>query len=927
MPTSVANITDADCDAWRENPNINPQTRRRIESGAAVYRRYQRRCTDTTMETFERNFARVMSNVFIDRNTAATVVRSARESIEHALRTNTPLQTEELSAFSEHLDETTLNRLLAIHDNAPAARVSPPARTSPQVRVSPAARTSPAVRVSPAARTSPAALPPLIPGQSALHPRANAPPFRMQTPIGTRLNGMLVSRYEVGRFFSRRLQLGLPSVTDPILGSDVTFENLNGTNNNTPVLNEIKRACEHFGFPTQRYSNAIETVESRNLQQRVAIISITDLDYYVALAVRRNGGIRNPLTSRVVRRSAGQTYLELIRMAFSAGLDLGHFAQRSPSIPTGHEQNAPIGSHAEYVAALIAGGAITRDRVNTFVAQDIQRLLQEGHAPPRSQPQQQQQQPFQPPVIDSIPKSAEHSTLTSPTDVHVTCINTLENIKPPFKTLANKLKVLCTKFNNECASYQTVFNDMLVSVDANTNREMKTFTNLDVENLIASMFKVVHSKPAIFRKTWFLVSPKYLQESFALFLLTYAGQQGVGPGVVRSAIQQGMEEITRLGFFTKYDESSNRVFINPNLTLSNKFKRATGLAFDTEEHYESLYEFLGNFIMFMMMHGTGLPFSFSYSILAHAIYKHADITDTDYIAYSMMDFPGEFGGLTNLMRAPETIEYAYLSFNSQYNLRPQDDDVDVNNFKEYLASHAKHRALHTLFPKEREPDPAHPRDTFNRFKALVRGFEPMRKILRRAHVTLPMLDKYLTSQAITTDIVQALIENFQRNMRNRTTTVEVAAARNMVAILSDNGANFPYDAKGIDRPSSPAGRLEVFLDFVERLLMFWSGLRSYSPTMNYFVTVRRASEFDSAARVRNVRPITEQETQNMMPESHTCMTRIDIPESYHANFDAVYKKLVQASYMFEAGVGNFGGGRVARKTKGKNTKNTKKIKK
>jgi hypothetical protein len=77
---------------------------------------------------------------------------------------------------------------------------------------------------------------------------------------------------------------------------------------------------------------------------------------------------------------------------------------------------------------------------------------------------------------------------------------------------------------------------------------------------------------------------------------------------------------------------------------------------------------------------------------------------------------------------------------------------------------------------------------------------------------------------------------------------------------------------------------------------------------------------DAGRRILQRRPLTDQDRQNLLPEAHTCYQRIDIPHTYYNNFETMYRKLVQATSMVEAGIGNYGGSKKMSKIKTKSKK-------
>lgn len=426
--------------------------------------------------------------------------------------------------------------------------------------------------------------------------------------------------------------------------------------------------------------------------------------------------------------------------------------------------------------------------------------------------------------------------------------------------------------------------------------------NVDPEYALACLFKKWATLPAHERKTSLLGT--YVS-------VTYQGQEGTGPGVARSFLQRLADELKIYNVFTpSTGEPTERYFINPMFVPDERFKVNSGKTFDQEAHYVLFYTFIGHLIGFLLVNRLGLRTRLSYSIIAHMLYKDEEILDDDYVSYAFVDFPTEFNTYINLMKNPSQIEESLLSFNSLYNIRAvgRDEDITIANFKAYLRELYKYRYTRNPFAPTQQPDA--PPDINQRFKGFLTGLKNTRKLLRSVdmRISIPMLDKLLTAQGISEAILHEFIRSFELTMSRRIDPEYQSLKDNMVYILRDFGETFPYEIRGIERPATSEGRRTEFFKFIENLLMFWSSVRRYMPGASYSMNIVAPEDTSAGRRIlQGRRPLTPDERMNMLPESHTCFTTIDIPNTYHDDRDKLYQKLVQATDMVEAGIGNYGG--------------------
>ena len=257
----------------------------------------------------------------------------------------------------------------------------------------------------------------------------------------------------------------------------------------------------------------------------------------------------------------------------------------------------------------------------------------------------------------------------------------------------------------------------------------------------------------------------------------------------------------------------------------------------------------------------------------------------------MLDYPSYFKtGYISLLQNPDLIEASYISFNDDYDLKSMDEDVNKSSLREYITLKSKHKLLHQI--KNRDD-----LDTYDRFKALVSGLNPARKILAKEKITLSTVDKLITFKIINKEVVEEIINYFKAkivHMQNLSyhlgdINIKIAVFETLISILEDNGNTFPYEVIGLTPPSDENKRLENFYEFVQHLLGFWTGYQHYSDEIPYAISI-----------INNV-------NENILPKSHTCFYTIDIPFQYHNDRTKLYTKLVQATYFGEKIVGLYGG--------------------
>lgn len=483
-------------------------------------------------------------------------------------------------------------------------------------------------------------------------------------------------------------------------------------------------------------------------------------------------------------------------------------------------------------------------------------------------------------------KSSFASSFNAPSIVAKQCENfNLIKAGNPFYRFSNKLKKICTSYTNHIDNC-----DNLVGIKVKLNAEIKGKLNDEIQRIGHLRFELIPKyNIASVLKHYNLVRKEY--QSLYLFvklqnmLVTYKNQRGVGLGVVRNFLQGLANELDMYKILAPplvSGEEIKRYIINPNFVPDDNFKQHSDMSFENEEDFITLYKFVGHILSLILINNVYLNFKLSYHILANMIYQKSQIKDEDYVGFAMMDFPVEFNMFNNLMISPNTIEHASLPYNPD----PSSIDerlVTIENFRSFLILRSKHRYLHSLTEN----------DMTRRFDAMVKGLQPVKvaiKALNNTRVTIPMLDNLISSLRIDDETLSRLIEHIKTRIVNQSPKFQ----ENIVSILNDKGKTFPYAEIGIDQAPTKAKEQQVIFDrFLGNLLAFWTSIRNYDSTFNYKIIIKPPTE------------ISQQGTAEMLPTSHTCFQELEIPNTYHNNRDKLYKKLVQAAYLVESGIGNY----------------------
>jgi hypothetical protein len=511
--------------------------------------------------------------------------------------------------------------------------------------------------------------------------------------------------------------------------------------------------------------------------------------------------------------------------------------------------------------------------------------------PSRSQSQSDENEQRQPTVSRSRSRSVEEqkSPSVSPsnsksrssirsmetsldeTQLNTTCITLLSDTNnPTFRDFTNKLKKICHQHLEKCD------HNRLTQIRIGLESDPKIMTNLQYTISIIPeqpfwpqiMNAYIHTPSS---------TPNFMMSPARKLKIDFIGQIGQGVGLTRTFIQGCLDNIRDHGFFIKTDELSDRYVLNPNLTIEKLHR--LGYHIENEYQLQIIYEKIGVFFQFCMISGYPIGFYLSRSLL-YKILKPSKISTSSsdtFVFYLLLEMPSISTSIINLLRHPETIQDTGLEFNDDYPLVSADALLTADNFRTYLQLRAVHQFTQQFYPK-----------AFNtqlRIEAFRRGFKKSRSKLKEYEMTVPELDKFLCGNFLT---LESFVKWYNDPLRVNYSPSILGSHRDLKDhfewILKDNGESFPYVELDIKRPSTSEERKEIFLDFVTKLLAFWSGLRTIHPSATYQVTA----------------------IDNQFPKSSTCFYQLKLPIAVPSR-EELYRRLVVAVYNIEQGVGLAGG--------------------
>ena len=381
--------------------------------------------------------------------------------------------------------------------------------------------------------------------------------------------------------------------------------------------------------------------------------------------------------------------------------------------------------------------------------------------------------------------------------------------------------------------------------------------------------------------------------------IQYNDQDGIGPGVTRDFFQSVLNGIVESGIFRRISETSDRY------TINHEYVAPTNISI------EHIYWCAGRFIAFALANGMSFTgFRLGHIILDSLLYTRTLMPDEVILYYSLIDDDANaLKQCTDMLRSGRDFNNWELTFEDEDAPFPKPgpsshSPTSITVHKTGAVTHRnvlsfiRRRAFRTLFgPNSMQ------KHSLEMIRLCTIGFSTLYSSdldtpwLPKA-MTLMHLDDLLTVQSVTPAQIREHYESFKISLVVNSTITSIRNqlhARNLltwfIQIVSSEDAwkEFPIELiENFTTLPSSKQRRTAYNKFIDGLIMFWTGVRFIMKEHTYQVSI--AKDFRG------------------LPKAHTCFFQIEIPLSIK-NKDNLYKKLVQAVFFVEAGVGMYGGKR------------------
>lgn len=388
-------------------------------------------------------------------------------------------------------------------------------------------------------------------------------------------------------------------------------------------------------------------------------------------------------------------------------------------------------------------------------------------------------------------------------------------------------------------------------------------------------------------------------------------QMGIDAGGLRrDFISSLLNELFEKKIFISRAEST-KYFLNPEFELDDYMKYIIKNIYInggiTDSYFQNdftkdFYNFIGQLIAFILVNDCGLDkYLSSYYIYLLCNRPDKEITDEDYIAFMIEDFPSDFNLILNLMKIPDQISGSFMSFNDFYLLDESEEDreLDENNIIEYLKKYAKFMMTKTILRKDVEiSSNKNSNEIFERGETITKYFiegipQDIRKDLSNNKYKPSVINKFIKTPDMSPEIITQLIDNLTNSMRSNPNYRNNNDLQKLTRLFID------YVLKNNHGKHSTE---ENYFKFIINLLKFWSGLSFYKRDGFYKL------------QINEVLGITH------LPQSHTCFFLIDLPNytrlrkpnNEELNDDELgnilFDKVNLAISNVETGIGLAGGG-------------------
>lgn len=391
---------------------------------------------------------------------------------------------------------------------------------------------------------------------------------------------------------------------------------------------------------------------------------------------------------------------------------------------------------------------------------------------PQATSPQGPQGPDATPVMDA-PKFREHSAtprhISSACKRKFTHYNQVQN--PHAQAYLRKLMDICEVTAERCENPRAI----LAHLHEKFGRNHKTHTIIvqpgDEVSPFQELYQYWASQPPS-AQPHVLRGLIHHDDIIPRFSVRFRELDDIGAGVTRNFFQMVIDDMIY----------KKQLFVPLDNDKTNKATR-----YSINEAHENadpaVFKFIGEFLAFCLLNEIPIPIHFSRSLLARMIYKENEIDDDMDVMYMITDYPETSQTVLNELMFSEHLDL--------------DDSMSTSPSPSPAAQFEKVKAHVRARARNASVTPS--------VKIVANAFF-LRNDARRHNWTIDRLDQLISGNVITAQSIDGLIAHL-KDESNPTT----AAATQMVIKMLHKGKRD--------------------LEFVQRLMQFWSGMKKIDVTM------------------------------------------------------------------------------------------------
>ena len=487
--------------------------------------------------------------------------------------------------------------------------------------------------------------------------------------------------------------------------------------------------------------------------------------------------------------------------------------------------------------------------------------------------------------IDSIDKqSVTSKSVENINDIDITCVQRVTNLHDKYKGFKNKMIRICDQYTKQITMMtETEIQQMISIYNSGPQHDEKQ-----------KIKRIIGQSPllALFQQFYYLRGdPEFLNVSkeniyIRNYILNNDGTLKLDSGQDEGGLTNQMmsdiaQEMFDIKVFIKQSDESTKYTFNPKFEFTEehiKFIQKMKETFYDQKRliqdikngkiYIIFYEFIGRLLCFFLQNSFKLPHRLTTYILNIFKFKQNTIKNHEHVLYAMNDIPDLFQSILNLMKEdPSSIEDIGMEYNDIYKIQFDKESGDLitsENVEQYIIDFAKHVNSNNIL----RIDEGGTNNVKYMYIKFSQGIDDkFRKVFQYRNLSHNIIDKMLTTEEITTELLHKLYDNIFENIENQNVEdVTMNHLHDYRSYIKNVLFNKRYDNEKLFASE------DDHTTFIKKLLQFWTGLNYYKHDIKYIIEISNAT--------------------SGYPVSHTCFNTIDMPR--YNNEQTFWNKLKEA---------------------------------